>query len=313
MIIKEYTDEYKKIWNSFIDVAKNSLFMHKRDFMEYHADRFEDNSLMFFDDKDRLLALLPANKKDNILYSHGGLTFGGFITGQNMKQAKMLSCFDLLKMYMNKHKFKSLIYKTIPHIYHSLPAEEDSYALFKNNAKLLKVEPSSTIELTKLLKMPKGRKSQISKAQREEVKVTDSVDFETFIRLENAVLSSRHNTKAVHSAKELEYLYSKFPENIRLVAAMYNGQMIAGTLLFVYKDIVHTQYLASNEKGREIGALDLVISSLIEEYKNEKRYFDFGISTEDGGKFLNEGLISQKEGFGARTVCYNTWELSEVS
>ena len=313
MIIKEYTDEYKKIWNSFIDVAKNPLFMHKRDFMEYHADRFEDNSLMFFDDKDRLLALLPANKKDNILYSHGGLTFGGFITNEKMKQSKMLSCFDALKIYLKEHNFESLIYKTIPHIYHSQPAEEDSYALFKNNAKLLKVEPSSTIELTKLLKMPKGRKSQISKAQREEVKVTDSVDFETFIRLENAVLSSRHNTKAVHSAKELEYLYSKFPENIRLVAAMYNGQMIAGTLLFVYKDIVHTQYLASNEKGREIGALDLVISSLIEEYKNEKRYFDFGISTEDGGKFLNEGLISQKEGFGARTVCYNTWELSEVS
>lgn len=309
MIIKEYTDEYKNLWNSFIDVAKNSLFMHKRDFMEYHADRFEDNSLMFFDDKDRLLALLPANKKDNILYSHGGLTFGGFITNEKMKQSKMLSCFDALKIYLKEHNFGSLIYKTIPHIYHSQPAEEDSYALFKNNAKLLKVESSSTIDLKESFKISKARKSHISRAKREGIEVGDSVQFNDFIELVNTVLISRHNTKAVHSAKELEYLYSKFPENIRLVAAMYNGQMIAGTLLFVYKDIVHTQYLASNEKGREIGALDLVISSLIEEYKNEKRYFDFGISTEDGGKFLNEGLISQKEGFGARTVCYNTWEV----
>ena len=38
--------------------------------------------------------------------------------------------------------------------------------------------------------------------------------------------------------------------------------------------------------------------------------FDFGISTEQGGRYLNEGLIFQKEGFGARTVVYDTYELN---
>lgn len=309
MIIKKYTSEYKILWDEFVESAKNSLFMHKREFMEYHSNRFCDNSLLFFNEKDELLALLPANIDGNILYSHGGLTFGGFLTGEKMKQPKMIVCFDCLKQYMKDNGIQGLIYKSIPHIYHSFPAEEDIYALFKNNAKLIKIEPSSVIELNKNIKFSKGRKSQISKALREGVIVENSMDFENFINLENSVLETRHHTKAVHSAKELEYLYSKFPENIRLVTAIYKGEMIAGALLFVYENLVHTQYLASSEKGRELGALDLVISELINEYKNNKKYFDFGISTENSGLYLNEGLISQKEGFGARTIVYNTYKL----
>ena len=37
---------------------------------------------------------------------------------------------------------------------------------------------------------------------------------------------------------------------------------------------------------------------------------DFGISTEHGGDYLNEGLIFQKEGFGARSVCYDCYEVA---
>ncbi len=309
MIIKKYTSEYKILWDEFVESAKNSLFMHKREFMEYHSNRFCDNSLLFFNERDELLALLPANIDGNILYSHGGLTFGGFLTGEKMKQPKMIVCFDCLKQYMKDNGIQGLIYKSIPYIYYSFPAEEDIYALFKNNAKLIKTEPSSVIELNKNIKFSKGRKSQISKALREGVIVENSMDFENFINFENSVLETRHHTKAVHSAKELEYLYSKFPENIRLVTAIYKGEMIAGALLFVYENLVHTQYLASSEKGRELGALDLVISELINEYKNNKKYFDFGISTENSGLYLNEGLISQKEGFGARTIVYNTYKL----
>ena len=36
-------------------------------------------------------------------------------------------------------------------------------------------------------------------------------------------------------------------------------------------------------------------------------YFDFGKSTERHGEYLNEQLIFQKEGFGGRAVCYDTY------
>ena len=159
------------------------------------------------------------------------------------------------------------------------------------------------------LKMPKGRKAQVSRAKREGVVIEKSDDFETFIDLENAVLAELHNTKAVHTAAELKLLQSRFPDNIQLWVAKYDNEIIAGSLLFIYDDVVHTQYLAANDKAREIGALDLLIKTVMDNFSISHTYFDFGISSENNGMLLNEGLISQKEGFGGRTVCYQTWEV----
>ena len=306
--IKPYLSENKAIWNEFIENSKNGIFMFNRNFMEYHSDRFIDNSLMFFDN-DNLIAVLPMNIRDKVLYSHQGLTYGGFITDEKMKQHKMLECFEALKQYMQANDIEKLVYKTIPHIYHKTPAEEDLYALFKNNAKLLKLEPSTTIYLKNPCKMPKGRKAQISRAKREGVEIQESKDFKTFIDLENKILAEYHDTKAVHTAEELKLLHSKFPEQIKLYTASLNDEMIAGTLIFEYENAVHTQYMASNKISREIGGLDLLIKTLIDKYQNTKMYFDFGISTENNGQFLNEGLISQKEGFGGRTIAYDIYEL----
>ena len=309
MLIKKYTKEDFKVWNEFISKSRNGIFMFDRNYMDYHSDRFEDHSLMFFDD-DVLVALLPASIKDNVLYSHQGLTYGGFIVSDKIKQHSMLECFSLLKEYFDQNCIKKLIYKVIPHIFHSYPTEEDLYALFLNNAKLLKIEPSSTMLLDSPLKMPKGRKAQISKAKREGVIIEESHDFESFIILENEVLKEFHNTSAVHSAKELALLQSRFTENIKLYVAKFEDKIIAGTVVYVYKNVVHTQYMASSSKGRELGALDLVISTVMGIYKESKKYLDFGISSEDSGKLLNFGLITQKEGFGARTTVYQTWELT---
>jgi hypothetical protein len=281
--------------------------MHQRDYMEYHADRFTDNSLLFFED-NTVIALLPTNIKDNTLYSHGGLTFGGFILSSKIRTQKTLDCFDKLKQYMRDKQIEKLIYKPSPHIYHSIPAEDDLYALYRNNARLVKIEPTTTIDLKNPVKMPKGRKAQIMRAKREGVLLEQSFDFNTFWELENAVLE-RHNTQAVHTANELKKLQGLFPDNIKLYTANYQNKIIAGTIIFEYQNIVHTQYMAADDTAREIGALDYVISMLMEKYTETKKYFDFGISTEDNGLMLNEGLISQKEGFGGRTIVHETWEL----
>lgn len=306
--IEKYSIDNFEKWNDFIKTAKNSLFMHNRNFMEYHSDRFVDHSLLFYDD-DELIALLPANEKGESLISHGGLTYGGFITNIKMKQYKMLECFEILKEYMMKNNFSTLVYKIIPYCYYKNPAQEDLYALFRNNAQILKIEPASVIDFRYPIKLPKGRKAQISRAKREGVVIELSADFETFISLENSVLKEHHNTKAVHTGEELQLLHSRFPDNIELYSANYRGKMIAGAVVFVYDNVIHTQYLAANEIAREIGALDLCINEIISKYSTSKQFLDFGISTENGGIVLNNGLISQKEGFGARTLVYQTLEL----
>ena len=306
--VQKYTAEHKEIWNNFVSLSKNGIFMFDRGFMDYHSERFQDNSLMFYAE-DELLAVLPASLHGNELRSHGGLTYGGFITSEKMKQHHMNDCFDALKTYMADNKISKLIYKAIPHIYHKQPAEEDLYAMYKCGAKLLKIEPSTTVLLKNPLKMPKGRKAQVSRAKREGVIIQESIDFESFIELENSVLGKHHATRAVHTAKELTLLKSRFDDKIQLWIAEYKGKMIAATLLFIYNNVVHTQYMAADETAREIGGLDLLIKTVMDNFSGTKLYFDFGISTEDNGNLLNEGLISQKEGFGGRTICYQTWEV----
>lgn len=310
--VVRYTEAYKEQWNRFNASCKNSLFMFDRGFMDYHKDRFADHSLLFFDEKEKLVAILPMSEKEGVLTSHGGLTYGGFLTDSKMRQSTMNDCFDTLTAYAREKGFREIIYKAVPHMYHTQPAEEDKYALFLNNARVVKVEASTVVNLQQPLKMSDLRKRQISRGRREGVvirELTEPENFERFIRLENEVLSKRHGTRAVHTGAELTLLHSRFPAQIHLVGALLGEELIAGTVLFEYAQVVHTQYLAANDLARQIGALDLAISTVLNGYQGKKLWLDFGISTEDMGRYLNEGLISQKEGFGGRTNVYETFAL----
>lgn len=307
VVIGKYAADKAEEWDRFVNRSRCPMFMFNRGFMDYHADRFEDDSLMFYRD-DELIAVLPATRHGDEIRSHGGLTYGGMIVGERMKQGSMLECFEAMRNFYRDVGVRSILYKQIPHIYKTQSSDEDLYALFRCGASVVKVEPSTLVRLDAPLKMPKGRKAQISRARREGVTVADSDDFEMFISLENAVLE-RHNVRAVHSPAELSLLKSRFPDNIRCRCAWKDGRMIAGTLLFAYGSVVHTQYMFASERGREIGALDLVISQVISDFAATHAWLDFGISSEDGGRFLNEGLIAQKEGFGGRTLAYVTCSL----
>jgi len=82
--IIKYENKYKSLWDEFITNSKNGTFLFCRDYMEYHSDRFTDFSIMFFKGNS-LIAVMPANIKDDILFSHSGLTFGGIISDQKRK------------------------------------------------------------------------------------------------------------------------------------------------------------------------------------------------------------------------------------
>lgn len=305
--IKRYTAEDAATWDAFVDASKNGTFMLKRGYMDYHADRFVDHSLMFYENGD-LIALLPLTQHNTELRSHGGLTYGGFICGYAMKQHIMNDCIATLISYMKENGLSCLLYKPMPYIYHRYPCQEDLYALWRNGAKLVRRDVATIVEFVdNPIKLPKGRKAQISRAKREGIVVESSVDFESFIALENQVLGQYHGAQAVHTGSELELLHSRFPRNIQLYVARHDAKLVAGVCLFIYDNMIHTQYMANSDYGRENGALDLIIATILEEYKDAIKYFDFGTSMAQDE--LNIGLISQKEGFGGRTMVYDFYEL----
>jgi hypothetical protein len=310
MNIVKYDPNFKYEWDEFVKSSKNSHFFFLRDYMEYHGDRFQDFSLMVFNEKKQLISILPANVKDSVLYSHQGLTFAGFIVSDKMKTEKMLEFFDVLKGFLKELGIEKLIYKCIPHIYHIKPSEEDRYALFINDAKLIRRDVTSTINLAELVIYSNRRKRAIKKSQKEGVTYQESHDFAAYWLLLNDVLNQKHDTHAVHSLEEIKLLHSRFPQNIRLFLAYRNGELLAGSVVYETQTVAHTQYLANSNLGREIGALDGLVDFLIKETFKHKKYFDFGISTESQGQELNVGLISQKEGFGARAIVHDFYELS---
>ena len=75
--------------------------------MDYHIDRFEDHSLMIYKG-DKLVALLPANVKDNIVYSHQGLSYGGVVLVSEIKMKDSLEIFKVLLLYLHDQSFKQL-------------------------------------------------------------------------------------------------------------------------------------------------------------------------------------------------------------
>lgn len=312
MKIERYSSSYLKLWNNFVKDAKNSHFFFYREYMEYHSDRFEDFSLLFFDNKDKPIALLPANIADNVLYSHQGLTFGGFLVNNRMKTEIMLDIFKELKRYLKIANIDKVIYKAIPYIYYQIPSEEDRYALFINNSKIFRRDVTSTIYIQNQLKYSKGRKWIINKAKKNGLVVEESDDYLEFWKILEEILKSRHNANAVHSLDEIKSLHKIFPKNIKLFVAKKNNKILAGATIFENRDIVHTQYLANSDKGREFGALDFIIDRLINHFYKDKVYFDFGTSNENNGKYLNSGLIAQKEGFGARAVVHDFYELEII-
>ena len=306
--VEKYEPKYKPAWDQFISQSKNGVFLFYRDYMEYHSDRFTDHSLLFFDD-DQLVALMPANIKENVLVSHGGLTFGGVISDSRMRMPTMLEIFDALIIYLKGLGVVHVIYMAIPHIYHTVPAEEDLYALFRHNAQLIRRDVSSTIDMREKMRFSKGRKWGVNQARKSGLVVKQSHDFKTFMAIEEHVLRTRHSVKPVHTAEEIALLASRFPDNIQLFAAYRREAMLGGVIMYESKNVAHAQYIAANDEGRECGALDLVMDFLISQQYAAKRYFDFGISTENEGRYLNMGLVENKEGFGARATVYDFYRL----
>lgn len=309
MKILKYEEKYKNEWDKFIENSKNGTFLIKRDYMEYHQDRFLDNSYIIVDDKDKVEALIPGTIGKDIFYTHRGLTYGGFILNKESKIKDIKKYFELLNNELRKIGIKKVIYKTIPYIYYSYPSQEDEYILYTLDSKNIFTGIASVIDLEKNFKFNKSRKSSISKAKRFGFTIDKDNYYVQFWKILENNLEKNHNAKPVHSLQEILYLKSLFKNNIELYSVKNkNLEVVAGTVLYINNDVVHVQYISANEEGKENSALDFLFDYLIKTEFKDKKYFDFGTSVEGNGKYLNEGLVFQKEGFGARGIVYKQFE-----
>jgi len=273
-----------------------------RDFMDYHSDRFEDFSLMVYKENS-VVAVLPANKKENTVYSHQGLTYGGLVFGKKTKLNEIIFIFKSALSYLNKEGIENLHLKLTPSIYHKVPSDEMEYLLFISEATLTRVDVSSVIENAFKLKIQSNRIEGVKKAEKNALEIIESSDFKSFwTEILKPNLEQRHGAKPVHSLEEIEKLANHFPKNILQFNVSKDGEIVAGATLFETDTVAHVQYISANEEKQQLGSLDFLFEYLINHRFKDKKYFDFGISNENQGKNLNKGLLYWKETFGARSI-----------
>jgi hypothetical protein len=298
----------KEDWDKVVSGSRAPHFLFFRDYMEYHAERFRDVSLLLYDGR-RLAGVLPANAVDDVVYSHAGLTFGGIVADARMTAHRMLAALEAVIEHLRPAGIRKLVYSPVPHIYQAVPADEDLYALFRLGARLVRRDLSSAIDLAHSVRPTKGRRSSAKRAAEAGIRVAQGIDYATFMELEREVLERRYGAVPTHTSAELAGLAARFPQGIKLYTAADDSGMLAGVVVYETDLVAHAQYIGVSEEGRRRKALDAILAHLLGDVYAQKRYFDFGISTKDDGRLLNAGLVRNKESYGARGVAYDRYEL----
>lgn len=307
--VKKYTHTAVKQWNTFVANSQNGTFLFHRDFMEYHSDRFEDVSLMVFDG-DKLVALFPANIKDDEVFSHQGLSYGGILVQKNTRIELIKRIFDSIILFYKNNKIVKLYYKDIPSIYCQKFNDDLKYLLWNNGAQLYRVDTLNVVDLQQTLLLRGGRKDGIKRGQKNNLEVIEVDCFKEFwneILIPN--LYNRHDANPVHSLDEITYLKSKFPNKIRQFNVYHENKIVAGSTIFETALVAHSQYISGNEDKNILGSLDFLHFHLLNTVFSKKKYFDFGISNEQKGEKINLGLNYWKQSFGAATHAQFFFEL----
>lgn len=320
MKLVRYNSQLDQEWDDFILRCPMATFLHSRKFLSYHKNRFQDQSLLCYEDlNNKLIAVFPAALHPNdtsCIISHPGITYGGILHQGNVLGHKMLDLIKKIVDYYSSQQFTSLIYKVIPYIYHMIPAADDVYALFLLKGLLYRRDLSCALDL-KTSEQFFSKKEQakmrnmIRKAKKNNVIISqDSTHLKKFWDLLENHLGEKYQKKPVHSYQEIKTLINLFPENIKLVTALIENEIVAGSLLFLTNKVYHTQYLVNSDRGKELFALDFLIQECINLAKMQQfNFFDFGISNEKEGRVLNQHLYSFKTKHAGTGITHDFYKI----
>lgn len=296
--IRKYTSADNSAWNEFIAQAKNATFLFHRDFMEYHQDRFEDYSLIVEDGKS-WVAVLPANRVEDEVFSHQGLTYGGLVFRENFDGTTVISIFESIVNHLKINQFKTFYIKPILTFYVDKNFIEIEFSLVQKNANLYRKDMNLVIDFKNNYSISKSKLKHFRRVSSLGLEIRKDNNFQLFW---NHVLIPRlkekHNANPVHTVEEIIYLHSKFPENIKQFNVYFENEILAGITLFVFKNGVKSQYGATTSLGEKMRALDFLFITLLNEYKDKFDFFDMGTVSENQGNSINQGLLKQKQELG---------------
>jgi hypothetical protein len=312
--VRAYLPNDVSAWDDLVSRSCNGTFLHTRRFISYHGDRFDDRSAVLENRRGRIVGLIPAAacpSDRELVVSHPGLTYGGVVHDGSVRGAAMIAAIERIAGHYRGLGYSRLRYKTVPAMYHSVPAEDDLYALFRFGARRYRSDLSAAVDLSSRGRVDQRRMRSRRRAEAAGVRTEEGwTEIGAFWQILEQNLARRHGAVPPHTLPEIQLLHDRFPDEIILIVAKIDDVPVAGTVLFWAGQVLHMQYSASTEDGRTACATDLVMEHAISlAGKQGCRCFDFGTNTMDEGRSLGQDLYQFKISFGAGGLVYDHYEL----
>ena len=308
--ILPYSPELDKRLDHFVECESvNGTFLQTRRFLNYHpTGRFTDASFAL-EKSGTIVAYFPGVEKEQTFVSHAGSTFGGpiiaksFYTGSRIRE--ILTEAD---QYFSE-KFKGILFKVTPelfakespdlldytleHMGYTRHTELSSYCILQSGVDPLENCDKECRRIFKKSEIESIRFGNLEKAE----------DFETFYRFLE-ISKSKHHVHPVHTLQELYNLKdNRIPDHIRFRGIWDGNTLVAAMMLFLFEGTktIHGQYIAPNPDYEKFQPTTALYVRVMREAAQEGyKQISWGISTEDGGNYLNESLLRFKESLGAK-------------
>ena len=312
-IIKYDANKHKILWDSFVLKSNNGTIFHSRKFLSYHKERnFQDCSFLF-QNKNNIEALFTGAIIDDVLYSHPGASFGGFIYNQLSFEfgSKIV---ELLLEFAQQNNLKEIVIVPTPFIYYNQYNEVIEYCLYIKGFSVIEYYMSSFVNLeSNLLDQLHNRKKRYIKKMEGEIEIELSKDLDSFypILVNNKL---KHKTKPTHTLEELKILMQQFPDEIKLLLSYQNNKIIGGALNFITNKnscILFYNMIDYEYQSLQVASLQ-IYASLKWAQENNLKFLDIGVSQlYEGDKIVpHESLINFKEQFGAKAMIRKVMKLN---
>jgi hypothetical protein len=308
--VKRYCSDDFALWNDFISQATNATFLFDRNFMEYHADRFQDFSLLVFEE-DILQAVVPANCKDNQIFSHQGLTYGGFVFRNEFPIGQIEKVLSETFSFLQSQGFVKCEIKAMLPFYAPDFHAEIQQVLSDKQAKITAQKMNLALDFRTEYSISKSKLKHYRRLQSEGLVVKKEADCTIFWQeVLEPLLLEKYQTKPLHSLAEINSLQSKFPNHIEQYNLYRDGEILAGITLFKTATVIKSQYGATTENGKKFRALDYLFLYLIDSFKADYDYFDMGTVDDNSELGYNEGLLNQKKELGCSVYSQNIFQIA---
>ena len=303
-LIKKYDDSRDfDIWEKFIDESStNGTIFHSRKYLSYNKNKYIDSSIVIYK-KELIISVLPCCKCGEKYFSYSGATLGGPVFSRYVENIGEISKIINLILDYYGNKLEIRIGNSI---YNEKYNNDIIYLLSKKLNIKLEISwifevNDNFIDSIKNIRNKKNLIKMIDKENGYTCKKYETIeDYKSFYNLLENILLNKYNKKPTHTLDELLLLKLILNSNINLYMVKDSVNNIYGGVIVinVTKTCWYTIYIAKNinyNSSTNVSIMYIMYEIIMEAKQNGIKYIDYGVTSENEGDKLNEGLSNYKE------------------